>query len=119
MDVAPLQSPPAPPLPMVLHTPPARRRPAWTDGAGWDRVASQGCPGAQASGRATWEGWEERFQNTQGTLNHANTPLRSYTWIPRQHERRPIIGMWILGACLCLCGLQRSRFTLPLLEVRV
>jgi hypothetical protein len=26
-----------------------RRRAAWTCGAGWDRVAPQGCPGAQAS----------------------------------------------------------------------
>ena len=33
----------------------ARRRAAWTCGAGWDKVAPQGCPGAKASGRATWE----------------------------------------------------------------
>src|SRR5262249_60903398 len=31
----------------------------WTCASGWDRVAPQGCTGAMASGRATWEGWKE------------------------------------------------------------
>jgi hypothetical protein len=32
----------------------------WTCVSGWGRVAPQGCPGAMASGRATWQGRREK-----------------------------------------------------------
>ena len=63
----PLPPPAAPPCPRcvrcILRT--AAERPdskaergaVWTGAAGWGRVGPQGCPGAQASGRAIVEGW--------------------------------------------------------------
>jgi NAD(P)-dependent dehydrogenase (short-subunit alcohol dehydrogenase family) len=39
----------------------ARPRAVWPSVSGWGRGAPQGCPGATASGRATWEGWGVKY----------------------------------------------------------
>ncbi len=42
----------------------------WTYASGWGGVAPQGCPGATASGRATWEGWGGEDVYQRGEFIH-------------------------------------------------
>ena len=64
----------------------------WTGASGWMRGAPQGCPGATASGRTTWEGWGGKY----ALLNSQIIMIPAIALITSSY----IVKLILTGTCL-------------------